>query len=110
MTTRPRIALQGATSERGVRLTPDPQGGRRRRDGLAVLCPASAGRFSPSRPTGESAIRRPSRQRGFTLVELLVALALLGLLSATLFGSLALSGRSWEYAVLLPQWCSYSGR
>jgi len=35
-------------------------------------------------------------ERGFTLVELLVALALLALLSATLFGSLALSGRSWD--------------
>ena len=34
--------------------------------------------------------------RGFTLIELLVALALLGLMSATLFGSLALAGRSWD--------------
>jgi len=37
-----------------------------------------------------------SNQRGFTLVELMVALALLGLMSATLAGSLALAGRSWD--------------
>ena len=34
--------------------------------------------------------------RGFTLIELLVALSLLALMSATLFGSLALAGRSWD--------------
>ena len=36
------------------------------------------------------------RTRGFTLLELLVALTLLGLMSAVLFGSLNLAGRSWE--------------
>jgi general secretion pathway protein J len=40
--------------------------------------------------------RRAHRLRGFTLVELLVALALLALMSATLLGSLALAGRSWD--------------
>lgn len=34
--------------------------------------------------------------RGFTLVELLVALGLLALMSAVLFGSLRLAGRSWD--------------
>ncbi len=47
-------------------------------------------RFDPRRDAARRA------ERGFTLVELLVALALLALLSATLFGSLALSGRSWD--------------
>jgi general secretion pathway protein J len=37
---------------------------------------------------------RSVRAAGFTLIELLVALALLGLMSATLFGSLSLAGRS----------------
>jgi len=36
------------------------------------------------------------RTRGFTLLELLIALTLLGLMSAVLFGSLNLAGRSWE--------------
>lgn len=36
------------------------------------------------------------RARGFTLVELLVALVLLALLSSVLFGSLWLAGRSWD--------------
>jgi general secretion pathway protein J len=34
--------------------------------------------------------------RGFTLLELLVALALLGLISALLYGSLSLSANSWD--------------
>jgi len=36
------------------------------------------------------------RQHGFTLVELVVALTLLALIAAVLFGSLQLAGRSWE--------------
>lgn len=36
------------------------------------------------------------RQRGFTLLELIVALVLLGLLSAVLFGSVRLAGRSTD--------------
>lgn len=34
--------------------------------------------------------------RGFTLLELLIALALLGLISALLYGSLSLSANSWD--------------
>lgn len=41
-------------------------------------------------------MRCAHRQRGFTLVELLVALTLLALLAAVLSGSLRLAGRSWE--------------
>jgi general secretion pathway protein J len=36
------------------------------------------------------------RARGFTLIELLIALGLLALMSAVLFGSLRLAGRSWD--------------
>ncbi len=38
----------------------------------------------------------PSTAFGFTLLELLIALALLGLISALLYGSLSLSANSWE--------------
>jgi general secretion pathway protein J len=34
--------------------------------------------------------------RGFTLVELLIAIGLLALMSAVLFGSLSFAGRSWD--------------
>ena len=37
-----------------------------------------------------------SRIRGFTLVELLIAISLLALMSSVLFGALNLSGRSWD--------------
>lgn len=40
--------------------------------------------------------RRPARAHGFTLLELVVALTLLALMSAVLFGSLGFAGRSWE--------------
>lgn len=41
--------------------------------------------------------RRPCRRdRGFTLVELVIALVLMAAMSAVLFGSLALAGRSWD--------------
>jgi len=36
------------------------------------------------------------RAHGFTLVELLIALTLLALISAVIFGALDLSGRSWD--------------
>jgi len=49
-------------------------------------------------PRGETSEARfgGMSSRGFTLIELLVALSLLALMSATLFGSLALAGRSWD--------------
>jgi general secretion pathway protein J len=43
-----------------------------------------------------SAATCSSPQRGFTLLELIVALVLLGLLSAVLFGSIRLAGRSTD--------------
>jgi len=49
------------------------------------------------RTAGEAQPRRGfDRQRGFTLLELTIALTLLALLSAVLFGSLRLAGRSTD--------------
>lgn len=39
---------------------------------------------------------RPAAQRGFTLVELLVALTLVGLIVSLLFGGIRLGNRSWD--------------
>src|SRR5206468_3318632 len=36
------------------------------------------------------------RERGFTLLELTIALVLLALMSAVMFGSLSFAGRSWD--------------
>lgn len=38
----------------------------------------------------------PRAARGFTLIELLIALTLMTLLSAVLFGSLRMAGKSWD--------------
>jgi len=60
----------------------------------------TTGRPEGARPPGGRLAQRASggrsKQHGFTLVELMVALALLALMSATLAGSLALAGRSWD--------------
>ena len=49
------------------------------------------------RPTRPTQATRPTRtQHGFTLIELLIALTLMALMSAVLFGSLHLAGKSWD--------------
>ena len=40
--------------------------------------------------------RRAHRMRGFTLLELTIALVLLALLSSVMFGALSFAGRSWD--------------
>src|SRR3954447_13868791 len=40
--------------------------------------------------------RRTSRQRGFTLLELMLALMLMGMISAVLYGSLSFAARTWD--------------
>ena len=55
----------------------------------------ATGRIDRTAP--ERRLKGPSsRHRGFTLLELIVALVLLGLLSAVLFGSLRLAGQSTD--------------
>ena len=54
--------------------------------------PAS-GRGSLSRRAGAC---RAVAQRGFTLIELLIALTLMALMSAVLFGSLHMASKSWD--------------
>lgn len=54
-------------------------------------------RFTPPpAPLGSTSGARLRKCVGFTLLELLIALALLGLISALLYGSLSLSANSWE--------------
>src|SRR5205085_6680608 len=50
----------------------------------------------PHQRAGAAAVTRIRTIRGFTLVEMLVALTLLALMAGVLFGSLQLAGRSWE--------------
>jgi prepilin-type N-terminal cleavage/methylation domain-containing protein len=40
--------------------------------------------------------RRQAAERGFTLLELIVALLLLALMAAVMVGSVSLSARSWD--------------
>jgi len=40
-------------------------------------------------------VRRQSPQEGFTLLELLIALALIGLMVVLLFGALRFAGKAW---------------
>jgi general secretion pathway protein J len=60
----------------------------------------TAGEAQPRRGRRRPSAARPTldrcRQRGFTLLELTIALTLLALLSAVLFGSLRLAGRSTD--------------
>ena len=58
---------------------------------------SSLGKDLDSRLRGNDGIRRfRSDLRGFTLLELLIAITLLGLIMATLFGGLRLAARSWD--------------
>jgi len=57
-----------------------------RRTASSATHPRAAGR----------ALRASASARGFTLLELTIALVLLALMSAMLFGSLSFAGRSWD--------------
>jgi general secretion pathway protein J len=53
--------------------------------------------MTPRRPRRHAPARsRRVRARGFTLLELTIALVLLALMSAMMFGSLSFAGRSWD--------------
>jgi general secretion pathway protein J len=52
--------------------------------------------MSAARRSNEAGAMSRDRERGFTLLELIVALVLLGLLSAVLFGSIRLAGQSTD--------------
>lgn len=54
-----------------------------------------APRFARTRGSGPAHARR-ARSQGFTLVELTIALVLMALMSALMFGSLSFAGRSWD--------------
>jgi general secretion pathway protein J len=53
--------------------------------------------FAPYMRRGPAQASRSTRaQRGFTLIELLIALTLMALMTAVLFGSLNLASKSWD--------------
>lgn len=49
-----------------------------------------------SRAARRNRAMRPQRVRGFTLLELVIALTLLALMASVLYGALGYAGRSWE--------------
>jgi len=67
---------------------------------VGVLSAAGPSQGANSAPLGGSAAATAAsvgaHTGGFTLIELLIALGLLALMSAVLFGSLRLTGRSWD--------------